>query len=293
MTRSNKLDECFDIIEDFFDKSTFKSFNENKFREIFRQNRYNWDVPKNKISKQVLRYLINKKVISNNVFSGTSNSSKIVYSWKTQDEFTIISGIKNNSYFAFYTALFLHQLSYQIPKTFYLNFEHSSTINQNAEENLLTQEEIDEAFRGGQRKSSLSYSYMDKKIILTNGKYTNKLGVIKRVSESECYYYTDVERTLIDISVRPVYAGGVFEVLNAYRNAKGRLDVAKMADYLSLMNFKYPYHQVIGFYLEKAEYRENEIEYFMKKMEFNFYLTYDIRNKDFSEKWKLYYPKGL
>ena len=34
---------------------------------------------------------------------------------------------------------------------------------------------------------------------------------------------TDLERTLIDIAVRPEYAGGVYEVLNVYRLAKGKV----------------------------------------------------------------------
>ena len=33
---------------------------------------------------------------------------------------------------------------------------------------------------------------------------------------------TNIERTLIDIAVRPVYSGGVFEVLKAYRLAKDK-----------------------------------------------------------------------
>lgn len=293
MGRKNQLDSCFSIIEDFFDKSGIKSFTENKFREIFSKNRYKWNVPSNKYSKQVLVYLTNRKVLSENIFSDVSNENKLIYSWKTQDEFTIISGLKSDSYFTHYSALYLHQLSLQIPKTVYLNFEHKSVMSSNGDGNFLTQESIDNAFKGSQRKSSLSYSYLEKKIILTNGKHTNKLGVIKRINSEQCFEYTDIERTLLDISVRPVYAGGVFEVLEAYKLAKGKVNVTKMADYLSQLNFIYPYHQVVGFYIEKAGYNENDIEFFKKEMKFNFYLTYDIRNKEFSEKWKLYYPKGL
>ena len=217
----------------------------------------------------------------------------MIYSWKTKDEFTIIQGLKSDSYFSHYSALYLHQLSLQIPKTIYLNFEHKTVMSTSVEGSLLTQEAIDKTFKGSQRKSSLIYSYLEKKIIIINGKFTNRMGVVKRKNNEQCFDYTDIERTLIDISVRPVYAGGIFEVLEAFKLAKSKLNVAKMADYLTKLNFIYPYHQVIGFYLEKANYSENEIEYFIKEIKFNFYLTYDIRNKVFSEKWKLYYPKGL
>jgi len=119
------------------------------------------------------------------------------------------------------------------------------------------------------------------------------MGIIRRENEDQSFEYTDLERTLIDISVRPVYSGGVFEVLEAYKLAKGKLDVSKLASYLKKMQFTYPYEQLIGFYLEKANYWEKEIELFLKKQKFNFYLTYDIRNKEFSDKWKLFYPKGF
>ena len=49
---------------------------------------------------------------------------------------------------------------------------------------------------------------------------TNALGVIEiQGSEDETLKVTGIERTLIDIAVRPVYAGGVFEVLKAYKLA--------------------------------------------------------------------------
>ncbi|MBK8734668.1 MAG: hypothetical protein IPL98_01825 [Saprospiraceae bacterium] len=44
---------------------------------------------------------------------------------------------------------------------------------------------------------------------MTNRKFTNKLGVIKRQNNNQCFDFTDLERTLIDVAVRPVYAGGV------------------------------------------------------------------------------------
>lgn len=292
VARKNQLDKCFGVIEDFFDAIEFQSFSEGKFQEIFYQNRYSWDVPNNKSIKHLLAYLINRNVLFENVFSDASNENKLIYSWKTKDELTVISGLKSGSYFTHYSALYLHQLSLQIPKIVYLNFEHTST-RASSEGAFLTQASIDKAFTGSQRKSSLSYSYFDKKIIITNGMYTNKLGLIKRKNSEQCFEYTDIERTLIDISVRPVYAGGVFEVIEAYRLAKSKLNVAKMADYLKELDFIYPYNQVIGFYLEKAGYNENDMAYFQKKIVFNFYLTYDIRNKEFSEKWKLFYPKGI
>lgn len=293
MGRKNKLDFSLPAIEGYFDNESIKSFTEKKFSEILNRNSHDWNIQPNRNMRQVLDYLLKREMLVKNSFINDSNEVKLIYSWKTQDEYTIISGLKSDSYFAYYSSLFLHQLTLQIPKTVYLNFEHKSEKRSNDSETNLTQDAIDNAFNGSQRKSSLTFSFNDKKIVLTNGKFTNKLGVVKRQNNNQWFEYTNLERTLIDIAVRPAYAGGVFEVIEAYKIAKGKLNVRRMSKYLEKLDYIYPYHQVIGFYLEKAGYADRDVEFFKKEMKFNFYLTYDIRRKEFSEKWKLYYPKGI
>ena len=293
MIRKNKLDINLPFIEKYFDKSFCKSLSKNKFFEIFEQKRRDWKLPATAYPSKVLNYLVKREVFKLNIFYSNSDEKKEVYSWKTQDDYTVISGLKCNSYFTFYSSMFLHQLTLQIPKTVYLNFEHSSPISQKNKKSTLTQEAIDKAFSSAQRKSSLTFAFNDQKIILTNGKYTGKLGVIKKNNKNQSYEYTDLERTLIDIAVRPVYAGGVFEVLEAYKTAKGKIKVCRLKEYLDKLKYIYPYDQLIGFYLEKAGYDKTDVDLFKNKHKFNFYLTYDIRQKEFSDKWKLYYPKGF
>jgi predicted transcriptional regulator of viral defense system len=103
-----------------------------------------------------------------------------------------------------------------------------------------------------------------------------------------------VERTLIDITVRPVYSGGVFEVLKAFERAKEEVSINKLLGFLNQLNYIYPYHQAIGFYLTKAGYKESQIK-MVKELGINydFYLDYQIKDPDFSEEWRIYYPKGL
>jgi hypothetical protein len=288
--RKNKLDTSLDLISNFFDNYFARSFTENKFRIIFESCRYEWGIPANRYSSHVLRYLINKKLMLESTFR-SERKEKSIYTWKSTDEFTIISGLKSNSYFSHYSAMRIHQLSLQIPKTIYLNSERNpSTYNSNT---TLTQDSIDQAFKTSQRKSLDTLTYSENKILMVNGKFTNKLGVIKIQNAQQCFEYTDLERTLLDISVRPAYAGGVFEVLEAYKLAKNNLNITKLAAYLHRLDFIYPYHQVVGFYLTKAGYSRSEIDLFRKEMKFNFYLTYEIRNKEFSHEWRLFYPKGF
>lgn len=292
MGRRNLFEDSLPFIENFFDRADFRSFSERKFEQLFEVNKLDWQITIGKYPKELLQFLVRKKLLFENYYTDNFNQNKILYSWKTQDEYTVMTGLKTGSYFTFYSAMFFHQLTLQIPKTYYLNFEHSeSSAFTNGSE--ITQESIDRAFAGSQRKSKVTAAFIDKKVIITNGKYTGKLGVIRQQNNQQCFGYTNLERTLIDIAVRPVYAGGVFEVLEAYRQAKGKLNVLLLKQYLDQLNYVYPYQQVVGFYLEKAGFSPNEYLLFDKKKEFRFYLTYDIRQKEFSKEWSLYHPKGL
>jgi predicted transcriptional regulator of viral defense system len=108
---------------------------------------------------------------------------------------------------------------------------------------------------------------------------------------------TGIERTLIDIAVRPVYAGGVFEVLRAYQLAASRVSVNRLAALLRKLDYVYPYHQAVGFYLDKAGVYGSEQLAMLREipMEFDFHLVHEMAPDDteYSEKWRLFYPKGF
>ncbi|MBI1192766.1 MAG: hypothetical protein GC205_06270 [Bacteroidetes bacterium] len=293
MAKTTINNPLFANVEKFFDQSKIRAFTGKGFQRVIESNRKAWGISKRYTVDNLLQHFINSNAITVNYFIQNSGDSIPIYSWKSNDDFTAMSGLKPNVYFSHYTSLYLHQLSLQLPKTIYLNYEHGKLSGADKRDVHLTQEAIDVAFKAGQRSSQQAFFFRDKKVVLLNGKYTNKLGVINISTAEKCYDYTDLERTLIDVCVRPVYAGGVFEVLEAFKQAKGKLNVAKLEDYLNALDFIYPYHQVVGFYLERAEYPEEEIERFRRESKFKFYLTYNMRNKEYSEKWCLYYPKGL
>mgnify|MGYP000190431234 CR=1 FL=1 len=88
----------------------------------------------------------------------------------------------------------------------------------------------------------------DTKVALLMGQYTGQLGVIDMTMDDRYQIQvTNLERTLIDMTVRPTYSGGVFEVLNAFRSAaRLGLSVNKLSALLQNLEFVYPYHQAIG-----------------------------------------------
>ena len=113
-------------------------------------------------------------------------------------------------------------------------------------------------------------------------------------AQGEPVTVTGLERTLIDIVVRPDYAGGVYQVLQAFKSAKDRMSVNVLLATLKKLDYAYPYHQAIGFYLQRAHYDPDRWERIKKlAQEFDFYLAHDISDRDYDQSWRIFFPKGL
>jgi hypothetical protein len=293
MGRPHLLKSRLKEIESFFKDLPVRSFTHHKLSNLLNDIKLDWGISYSKSPQYIIDFLTKNEFLFKTEFLNNPAGKIAIYSWKSKDDFTVISGLKNDSYFMYYSSLYLHGLTQQIPKVFYLNAEHSSNETRNHDVPSLSQEGIDKAFSGEQRKSSHSLSLGEKKIIITNSKNTGGLGIMENKNDTQLFCYTDLEKTLIDIVVRPVYSGGVFEILQAYKLARGKLHVKKMSKYLKHLNYIYPYAQAIGFYLEKAGYTEEDLSFFDVKKPFTFYLTYNLRNKEFSKRWNLFYPKGF
>jgi predicted transcriptional regulator of viral defense system len=106
---------------------------------------------------------------------------------------------------------------------------------------------------------------------------------------------TNLERTLIDIAVRPVYSGGIAEVAKAYHAAAQKVSVNRLMTYLNSLNYTYPYHQVIGYYMTKAgNYSSAQLAKLKAvPIDFDFYLTYQLKNPVLDQQWRLFVPKGF
>lgn len=215
------------------------------------------------------------------------------FSFGDSSVFELLQSLDQNAYFTHYSAMQLHSLTEQIPKAIYLNVEQFATGGGGQ----LAQEGIDRAFKGKPRITNNVIEYDGRRVFKLNGMNTGKLGVTTMtVDESPLpFAVTNIERTLIDIAVRPMYAGGVSEVAKAYSAAADQCSVNKISAYLRKLNFTYPYHQAIGYYLDRSgAYNADQIEILAKlPMEFDFYLTYQMKNTDYNERWRLFIPKGF
>ncbi|WP_031242201.1 type IV toxin-antitoxin system AbiEi family antitoxin domain-containing protein [Advenella kashmirensis] len=218
------------------------------------------------------------------------------YVWGEQPLLNILQTLRPNSYFSHYTAMRMHGLTEQIPKTIYINHEqHLKSQSSGA----LEQTNIDTAFSRQPRISNNVIEFEGNRIYLLNGKNTGQLGVINEPMNDEegqqvLVRVTGVERTLIDITVRPVYSGGVYEVLKAFTLAKEQVSVNALISMLKKINHIYPYHQAIGFYLERAGYRSSLLDLVRRlPIEYDFYLDNKMQDMEYVKAWQLYIPKGL
>ena len=240
--------------------------------------------------KKYIDYLIEQKILFEIHIDTPFGSGKIKkYAKVNVSEFEVALSLQSGSYLSHYSAMYLHGLTENIPQTIYTNKEQSKKPRYGAG---LTQENLDRAFSRPMRKTKQIAQYDRFKIYLLNGKYTGNLGVTNRDLGGIAIRITGLERTLIDAVVRPDYAGGIEEVLKAFIAAKGKASVNKMLATLKGIDYMYPYHQAIGFYLEKAGYKENTLQLVEELgMEYNFYLTYQMTDKVLNDRWRLYVPR--
>lgn len=82
--------------------------------------------------------------------------------------------------------------------------------------------------------------------------------------------------------------------MEAFKNAITDIDFEKMINYLDIMNYKYPYHQSLGFYLERAGAAASDLELFSSRgINFSFYLDYSMASTGFDESWRIFFPLGI
>jgi len=193
------------------------------------------------------------------------------------------------TYLSHGTALWFQGLSEVESTTIYVNKEQSEKPRPDYP---LTQQSIELAFKNAPRLTRYVFSAGGRSFAFLSGKQTNRAGV--ELSQAALVPVTSIERTLIDIVVRPSYAGGVGNVLAAYRAAKDRMSISTLIQLLETLDHVYPYHQSIGFYMERAGFGNSDLETLhARPMEFDFYLANRMMKASFDPGWRVYYPSEL
>ena len=280
-----------DIVK-LFDGFNQQIFELSDIRKIFNENRAFWRLAMSMSCPSFINYLIKYSKLNKEKFDFAYRPITR-YTWGEVSFYELLLSLASKCYFTHYTAMFFHDLTEQSPKTIYINSEQDAKPRSKGK---LVQQNIDRAFKCATRLSNNITKRGDYTIRLLNGMQTGNAGVTDIVGfEEETVSVTDVERTLIDIAVKPEYSGGPFEVLRAYKMAKEKVSINRLSALLQKINYIYPYHQVIGFYLDAAGvYKESQVNLLRKnEIKYDFYLMHKMKDKDYSKKWQLYYPKGM
>lgn len=279
-------------IEAYFKHGT--AYTTHDIAALFEKNREGWGIASYRNYLHFMAFLNEKNILITERLKHTATGSlKQVLAKPGISKHYIAQTIKKDGHLSNYTAMQIHQLTLQIPKTVYISYDKYATALYDSEQRELEQSAVDNAFSKPQRltsevyrseKDNTRYFFIQKKMD------ANHTGIVEKDGLS----YTDLERTLLDCAIRPAYSGGVLEVLEAFVKAKKKVDAEKLESYLAGLDYIYPYYQLIGFYMERAGYGKKELQPFLERRSgLDFYLTYNMSNKLFDEKWKMYYPKGF
>jgi predicted transcriptional regulator of viral defense system len=199
--------------------------------------------------------------------------------------------LRPHSYLSHGTAAFLQGLTDNQPELVYVNQEQSPKEQSGS----LTQAGLNRAFSGKQRQSRFIVTHNKTRIMLLSGKDTDRLGV-KEITgtQGEMLELTNLERTLIDITVRPGYAGGTENVLYSYGRAIEKMSVGRLTEMIEELDYVYPYHQAIGFYLQRAGLDLKSLSSLRKlELKYDFFLAHGMKKTKFDSEWRIYYPADL
>jgi hypothetical protein len=290
MARRSSLEVSKADIEQSFDASDKRIFTFSELGTILRAERTTWHLADSLTQSRFIGFLLQQSKLHELLLTSEGFGEVTRYGWGTFSPFELALSLRKHAYLCHGSAVFLHGLTQDLPKTIYLNVEQSPKPSGSGS---MTQESINLAFSRPPRMSRCAFRWNKLTFVVVSGKSTERLEVGRiQGPDGEALEATKLERTLIDIAVRPAYAGGVFKVLEAYTTARDRVSVNTLVATLKKLGYVYPYHQAIGFLMERAGYAAERLEPLRKlEMRFDFYLSHGIKEKVYDS--RLFVPKGM
>ena len=246
-------------------KSQRKAFSKSELEELLSENRTFWRLAQKTTVIQFVQFLEKNANLQSHCLKFPRPITR--YSMGEIGPFELVQSIEEKGYFSHYTAMSFHGLTEQLPKAIYFNIEQR--LRPGGGE--LTQAGINRSFATECRTTNNIATFREHTIHLLNGGNTDQL------------------------VVRAVYSGGIAEVAKAYTEAADRVSINRLCAYLRQIGYTYPYHQSIGYYLERSgKYKPSQISQLEEfEIEFDFKLDYKMKETEYSKKWRLHIPKGF
>lgn len=254
--------------------------------KLLQQHRADWD-GYDATGSEALQYLVDEELLTEARFSSKRYEPITRYIRGVLSSYELAISLRRDSYISHASALVLHGIQPATDRV-YVNQEQKPKTS-NGE---ITRKDLKNAFKSRQRQTRFVFTHSGITYYLVSGKYTDRLGVKRmELSTGGAVDCTGLERTLIDIVVRPAYAGGAEQLLSAYKAALNRVDFDLILDLLKRMEYAYPYHQSIGFLLERAGAPDSAWKtFYAMDHNFDFYVGYGMKSPAFDQKWRVYYP---
>lgn len=293
MANIPKFIKAKERISNYFSSRLEIVYRTQELQTIFFEHKAQWQLAASMTFEAFTESLLKEGILKKNELELHQADSfvgkKILFSRPRATLFAIAAGLYPRAYLSHFTALLLNNLTEQDPKKIYVTNEQSKKVNKGV---ISNQKAIDNAFEKEQKISETYFLFEGTEIRILSGKNTQRLGVY---TDDQTISYTNTYRTLIDATVRPAYSGGTQVVLSAFEKALELDDfsINKFSATLKRMDFTYPYHQAIGFYMERAGFPNKYLDALRLDMPYKFYLNYGMQYKEYDPNWKIYYPKGM
>src|ERR1700674_5791262 len=203
--RSRKIRRALPNLVAFFDSLPTKVFQISELGGILAEHRRDWDLTVRMSVREFTQFLLeNTPLREVRVTPLNHPESRVLerYVWRDASPYQVGLSLRSNGYLSHATAVFLHELTDQIPRLIYVNSEQSQKASAAG---LLAQAAIDRAFSSKQRQSTFLFQAETAQFLLLSGKHSGNLEVAQLTFRGDELLVTKLERTLIDITVRPVY----------------------------------------------------------------------------------------
>jgi len=287
-----KSQQNLTAVQAAFEQRTERVFSQADLAAIFNSLRFQWNLPRSMNPQTFIQMLLRRTEMRQVSLTSTEYAPLLRYVWGQNVAPVLVAlSAKPKAFCSHESAMWIHRLGGD-ERHIFVNSEQSEKP---PNPGVLTQEGIDRAFRNEQRRSKLVYSYEGATIVVLNGKNSGRLEVESAKTPSgEQVAVTSLERTLVDITVRPAYAGGISNVLVSFDRARQRASPKRILHILRTLDYKYPFHQAIGFYMKRSGYAKADQDLVRELgTEFNFYLGHGIKDPMFDEEFKVFFPKSL